>query len=315
MKIGLVLAGGGARGAYQIGVWKALKELKIDKYISVISGTSIGALNAMLFNQDDINIAEEVWMNISVEKILPTDHKDLLKRSILVTIGSRNLNLIKKYMPKAINGGDIPRDGLIEIIDKYLDFNKIKSVNRICYAACTEIPKVEAKYFKVDDYNNEDIRKILLATSALPMIYQSEEIEGKNYLDGGMTDNIPIQPVYGEGCDIIIVVPLAINVKINRELYPNSKIVEIRPSEMEAGLMAGVLDFTPDNTKKRVSIGYKDTIDQISPIMDIALMIDKDKREEEKKKKMLFNVLKNKLFGNKKEDIKNKSENKNNIEA
>ncbi len=315
MKIGLVLAGGGARGAYQVGVWKGLKDLQIDRYISVISGTSIGALNAMLFNQDDINIAEKVWMDISIEKILPADHKDLLKRSILVTIGSKNLNLIKKYMPKAINGGDIPRDGLIEIIDEYLDFNKIRSRNKVCYATCTEIPKVEAKYFKIDDYSDQDIRKILLATSALPMIYQSEEIEGKNYLDGGMSDNIPIQPVYGEGCDIIIVVPLASNVRINRELYPNSKIIEIRPSEMEAGFMDGVLDFTPDNTKKRINIGYKDTIDQISPIMDIALMIDKYNREEEKKKKMLFNILKNKLFGNKSEDIKNKNENKDNIEA
>ena len=51
MKIGLVLAGGGARGAYQIGVWKALIELGIDKYIKVVSGTSIGAVNAMLFNK------------------------------------------------------------------------------------------------------------------------------------------------------------------------------------------------------------------------------------------------------------------------
>ena len=54
MKIGLVLAGGGARGAYQIGIWKALRELNIDKHISVVSGTSIGALNAILFMQGDL---------------------------------------------------------------------------------------------------------------------------------------------------------------------------------------------------------------------------------------------------------------------
>ena len=47
MEYGLVLAGGGVRGAYQIGVWKALKELKIK--VSVVSGVSIGAVNGALF--------------------------------------------------------------------------------------------------------------------------------------------------------------------------------------------------------------------------------------------------------------------------
>ena len=47
MEYGLVLAGGGVRGAYQIGVWKALKELKIK--VSAVSGVSIGAVNGALF--------------------------------------------------------------------------------------------------------------------------------------------------------------------------------------------------------------------------------------------------------------------------
>ncbi len=45
MKVGLVLSGGGGKGAYELGVWKALVEMKLDKYIEVISGTSIGAFN------------------------------------------------------------------------------------------------------------------------------------------------------------------------------------------------------------------------------------------------------------------------------
>ena len=51
MKYGLVLSGGGGKGAYELGVWKALVEMKLDKYIEVISGTSIGAFNAALFAQ------------------------------------------------------------------------------------------------------------------------------------------------------------------------------------------------------------------------------------------------------------------------
>ena len=51
---GLVLAGGGTKGAYQVGVWKALKELKIN--IKGIAGASIGSLNGALFLQDDFDM-------------------------------------------------------------------------------------------------------------------------------------------------------------------------------------------------------------------------------------------------------------------
>ena len=60
MKIGLVLSGGGGKGAYELGVWKALKELNLNKYISVFSGTSIGAFNAALFAMDDLEKAEKL---------------------------------------------------------------------------------------------------------------------------------------------------------------------------------------------------------------------------------------------------------------
>ncbi len=59
MKVGLVLSGGGGKGAYEIGVWEAIKELNIDKYIKVVSGTSIGAINAALFAQDDFEGEKE----------------------------------------------------------------------------------------------------------------------------------------------------------------------------------------------------------------------------------------------------------------
>ena len=282
MKIGLVLAGGGARGAYQIGVWKGLKEIGIDKYISVVSGTSIGALNAVLFCQGNLDIAEEIWCNISNDKILPADQLELIKKGILLTIGSKNLNLIKKYIPKAIEDGDISRDGLLDIINSSIELNSINRNKKTCYATCTEIPKIEAKYFKLNNYNEEGIKKILLATSALPLVYGSEDIEGRRYLDGGIVDNLPIQPVYGEGCDIIIVVPLDKNICLNRKLYPNAKIVMIRPSEIEDGF-EGIIDFNGDNARSKIKIGYDDVINQIVPIIDIANTMKLNKKINNKK--------------------------------
>ena len=61
---GLVFCGGGGRGAYQIGVWQALRERGLDKYTAAVSGASVGALNAALFACGDLPLAERVWTSL-----------------------------------------------------------------------------------------------------------------------------------------------------------------------------------------------------------------------------------------------------------
>ena len=82
MKVGLVLSGGGGKGAYELGVWKALVEMKLDKYIEVISGTSIGAFNAALFAQGDMDNAQALWDEVTMEKLVPMTKMDLLKKGV-----------------------------------------------------------------------------------------------------------------------------------------------------------------------------------------------------------------------------------------
>ena len=66
----LILAGGGGKGAYEIGVWKAMRELGIDKKIRAVSGASVGGLNGALFGQGDYDRASRIWLTINAEKIL-----------------------------------------------------------------------------------------------------------------------------------------------------------------------------------------------------------------------------------------------------
>ena len=68
---GIVLEGGGARGAYQVGAWKALKEAGIS--IKGISGASVGALNGALMCMDDLEKAEYIWENITYSKVMDVE--------------------------------------------------------------------------------------------------------------------------------------------------------------------------------------------------------------------------------------------------
>lgn len=269
MKLGLVLAGGGGKGAYQIGVWKALKEFGIDKYVQAVSGTSVGALNAILFLQQDIEAAERLWLAVSKEKILPTGNLDLVRRGIFLTLGSKNIDFVKRYIPRTLEQGNISRSGLIEIMDNFIDIHTVIKSPKSCYATCSEIPNLKPKYFKLNSYSEQEIKDILLATSAIPMIYESEEIETRKYLDGAMADNVPIQPLYGEGCDVIIVVHLSRDSIIDRSKFPNAKLIEVIPSEMDQGILGAVLDFSPRGARRRIKQGYDDAKNLFEPIMEL----------------------------------------------
>ena len=76
--VGLCLSGGGARGAYEIGVWKALDEAKITNRIYAISGTSVGALNGALMASVSQAEAEKLWLEkIGYYQVLTPDYKKM----------------------------------------------------------------------------------------------------------------------------------------------------------------------------------------------------------------------------------------------
>ena len=290
MKIGLVLAGGGGKGAYELGVWKALDELKLTKYITVFSGTSIGAFNSVLFAMNDMKKADELWEEVTMDNLVPISKSELIKRGIGLYIGGKNLQLAKKFLNYKLEHGAIANDGAIEVVEKYLDFNKIKENNKICYAACTKLSDFSAKYFKINDFDEETGKKIVLASASLPLIYDCTEVLGEKYIDGGIADNIPIQPVYGENCNIIIVVLLSKEVQVDRTLYPNSKLIVISPENLDENTITGTLNLNTDAKRIRIIEGYNDTINKLEPIKELFEYISKE--EEERKNPILYKTYK-----------------------
>lgn len=290
MKIGLVLAGGGGKGAYELGVWKALDELKLTKYITVFSGTSIGAFNSVLFAMNDMKKADELWEEVTMDKLVPISKSELIKRGIGLYIGGKNLQLAKKFLNYKLEHGAIANDGAIEVVEKYLDFNKIKENNKICYAACTKLSDFSAKYFKINDFDEETGKRIVLASASLPLIYDCTEVLGEKYIDGGIADNIPIQPVYGENCNIIIVVLLSKEVQVDRTLYPNSKLIVISPENLDENTITGTLNLNTDAKRIRIIEGYNDTINKLEPIKELFEYISKE--EEERKNPILYKTYK-----------------------
>ncbi|WP_288681398.1 patatin-like phospholipase family protein [uncultured Brachyspira sp.] len=272
-KLGIVLDGGGGKGAYQIGVWKYLKESKLYNSISAISGTSVGGLNSCLFALDEYNLAETIWTQKIQDKILSIDIdiKEICGK-IALQFGIQNFvpgASIISFFTMLSTSGCFSRKGLIEIIDEYIDLNKLSKMEFPIYATCVELPLFETRYFKLNGYYTETIKKILLATSAIPIIFPKEEIEGKYYYDGGIKDNSPITPLYEEGCTDIIVIHLKAD-EILKDRREGVNIYEICPQEDLGNFFKGTLDFSTEGVYRRIEQGYRDAKEILSPVVDIA---------------------------------------------
>ena len=272
-KLGIVLDGGGGKGAYQIGVWKYLKESKLYNSISAISGTSVGGLNSCLFALDEYNLAETIWTQKIQDKILSIDIdiKEICSK-IALQFGIQNFvpgASIISFFTMLSTRGYFSRKGLIEIIDEYINLNELSKMEFPIYATCVELPLFETRYFKLNGYDTETIKKILLATSAIPIIFPKEEIEGKYYYDGGIKDNSPITPLYEEGCTDIIVIHLKAD-EILKDRREGVNIYEICPQEDLGNFFKGTLDFSTEGAYRRIEQGYRDAKEILHPVVDIA---------------------------------------------
>lgn len=273
-KWGLVLAGGGGKGAYQIGVLKAIFEYGLEDQIVAVSGSSIGALNGALFAQGDFKVMESVWKDIEPEEILDVqateaDLIDTLQEKFNVVgefLGSISLN---EYLQKAKEEGICSREGLLKILEEEIDLQKVIHSPKKIFATIASmednIPK--AKYCLLNGKTEDEIKQILLASSALPVVYDAVKIDGVFYRDGGLADNVPAAPIIKEGIENLIVVqlkPKEIHIEKNKEGLVN--YLEISPSHTLGDFVSGTIDFTHRSILYRMSLGYYDAMRMLKEI-------------------------------------------------
>jgi len=237
-KIGLVLGGGGGKGAYQIGVWKALREYKTDKYINYISATSIGSLNSLLFVDGDLNKAINIWENISKEVALTKkSFKDIIVKKSLYS-----------------------REGFIDLADKYINFDKVSNSRTKIWVVATPVSKNvkgAPTNFCLSGKSKEEIMNIVLASSAIPVVFEPVYINGIKYRDGYMIDNNPVRILKDQGCKLIFVVPLK-EYSIARECADeDTTVVDFVSGYNDYGIIDGTLDFVGDRAKMRINHGYE----------------------------------------------------------
>ncbi|MBE7175340.1 MAG: patatin-like phospholipase family protein [Mucilaginibacter polytrichastri] len=169
-KVGIALSGGGVRGVAHLGVLQALTEQGI--LISHISGTSAGAIAGAFF----------------AEGYSPQDTLKLITET----------KLLRYLRPALGNLGLLSMEQTGQLFRQYIPHNTFEELKIPLTICAVDISEGKLSYF-----NNGELSKAILASSSLPGIFKPTQIDGRLYIDGGVLNNFPVEPLIST-CDVII---------------------------------------------------------------------------------------------------------------
>ena len=243
---GLVLVGGGTRGAYQVGVWKALQELGIK--ITAIVGTSIGALNGAMFLQDDFFTTVKMYENIKMKDIMNVEGVDSQKDIFDL---SNILNLATSYTKQK----GIDNTPLRKMIEHYIDVDKVYNseidFGLVAYSVKNKTPLQKFK----NEIPKEQMVDYLLASSCFP-IFKPQKIGDEEYYDGGLYDNAPSNMLIEKGYKNLIIADIAGAGFSRKTLDRNVYVKVISPAEE----LGGIFEFNHERIINNMKLGYLDTM-------------------------------------------------------
>lgn len=245
---GLVLAGGGAKGIYQLGAWKAMKELDIK--FSVVAGVSIGSINGALIVSDSYEEAAEMWKCASVDRGVKISG-NLKDPENLFSL--KNAGVLLREIVK--NGG-IDASPTKELLTEFIDEKKVRNSDIRLGLVTFSLSDFAPKEIFADKIPEGKLIDYLLASSKVPGVNKIGP-EGEKYLDGGVYDNTPVGLLRKYGYNRMIVVDISSMKGLgHKNDMTNAEIIYIRPYDIDE--LGAAFDFSDEMYKKRIKMGYLD---------------------------------------------------------
>lgn len=221
--IGMVLSGGFAKGAYQIGVLKAVNEI-VHNEIKCISSSSIGSLNAYAFATNEIQSAEQIWRNFDFR-------------------GFKSL--------KATN----EKSSISQVIEEMT--NTQPTIMTDCFVTCLDINNLKLEYINLKDTNVAYLKDYLKASISLPFMTKGVNIAGTRYVDGAIIDNVPISPIKDYDLDYSIVIHFDKESYSFEDKQLDSKLIKI--NFLDTHFARNSFSFDRSSIGQMIDEGYSKT--------------------------------------------------------
>ncbi len=246
---GLILAGGGAKGAYQIGAWSALREMRVK--FSAIAGVSIGSVNGALIASDRYAEALEMWNTVRIEHGVNITEE--LKEP-------DNLFSVKNYgalFKEVLKNGGIDASPTKDFLMQYIDENAVRNSKIPLGLITYQLSTMNPLELFVEDIPEGELIDYILASCKVPGVSKIGP-EGERYLDGGVYDNAPVNVLKKRGMNNLIIIDISAMKGIGHQnaVYSCAQIINIRPHNSDE--LGAAFDFSPEMAMKRMTMGYLD---------------------------------------------------------
>ncbi len=267
----LVLSGGGAKGIFHIGAWKALKELGIEA--NAFIGNSVGAIIAGFLAQGNDEKLYEIAENLSLDFFINIP-ENLIENGEL-KISLKHLSDFSAFYKKSFIGGGIDTSPLRKVLTESLDEELIRKSGNDLGVVTFNLSDMKAKEVLLEQMEEGTLIEYLMASSAFPG-FAHPVIDGKKFIDGGVYDNIPYKLARSRGYKKIIIIDIS---GLGRNKRPNiegSETIYIKNSIN----MGGVLDFNRKFLNDFLELGYLDTMKTFGKLKGYNYFIVPDRKYE-----------------------------------
>lgn len=245
----LVLEGGASRGAYLMGVYRALYEA--GEQFDIIVGTSVGALNGALIGQGDWKVAYDLWSQLRFQDLFSANESYME----YIMLKKPNFNALPLYAQAAVftayNGGlDIAP--LKALLRQCIDEEKLRQSGILFGLTTINLSKRRAEQPFLHEMEEGQLIPYLLASAYMP-IFRHERLMGDYYMDGCFYDNLPWKMLNGYDVDSITAIRLPSTAPVHLPIqHPNVRMIV--PSER----LPSILSFHHSRTEPQLLLGYLD---------------------------------------------------------
>lgn len=246
-KKAVVLSGGGARGSYQIGVWKALREVGYD--YKIVTGCSVGSINGAMMVLDEFDKSMELWEIIETEKIMNYDI------SGDVNTPHKLFAVLTNMVGKAVKDKGISTSPLKKVLDQFIHGDDIINSGIDYGITVTKLNGFKGKEIFIKDIDCHKINDYIMGSSAFYPVMQSYNIDGEEYIDGGYYNNMPISMALDMGATEILAVDLKSIGLVKKQKIPS----DVKSTTITASWDLGaLLMFSPHRAIRNIQLGYLD---------------------------------------------------------
>ena len=269
-KIGLVLSGGGAKGAYQVGMFRALEELRLDRQITAMSGCSIGAYAGAIYSIRGADAYRDFlcgFMALASEGVCLSEEEVAHSRQ---EVAARRVSAGQFISQRRF--WQYEALGLHRYIETLLSEGSLEQSGRILSVCGYSIEAEKPVYFRLNGMPDREKAAAIIGSGSLPYLFRPSPAAGHHCLDGGVIpdicenpapcDKVPLKPLLTEDVDLIIINYLTTWDAVDTHLIPSGiGFLELRPSAaLESAPGAGTLDFSAEKLKSHEEMGYLDTL-------------------------------------------------------